>query len=469
MRSSRRELLIAGAAAGLALAGCKDLRQATGHRLPDKIAPPKSPASPEMRIANRLGFGPTPGQLEAIASDQQAYIAAQLKAEASEPPHLIMRLQRLDIHQIDGMEMRDWPEDAVLRQLQQASILRAVYSPNQLRERMVDFWTNHFNIYGRKGWSAYRKAEDEQKVIRKHALGSFPDMLRASAHSPAMLAYLDNQLNTKRAPNENYARELMELHALGVDGGYSQRDVEEVARCLTGWTIERRFMSGFRPDKGITPFGKLRFVPEWHDDGEKTVLGHKVPAGSGPGDLERVLDILVSHPSCARFITTKLSRYVVGDEADAVQPQAEKAFASSHGDISRTMQVITSAPELLTGKPVVKRPFDFVVSALRGFAFDTDGGGGVQGHLEKMGQPLYQWPMPDGYPDQSEAWTGSLLARWNFALALAHDQVPGCQMPQEAVLAMKTEAGSLVGSKAPAHDVSESIALALCAPEFQWR
>lgn len=469
MRASRREVLIAGAAAGLALAGCKDLRQATGHRLPEKIEPPKDPHSPAMRVANRLGFGPTPGQIEAISDDLPGYISAQLAAAEPEPPHLQLRLQRLDIHQIDGMEMRDWPEDAVLRQLQQASILRAVYSPNQLRERMVDFWTNHFNIYGRKGWSAYRKAEDERKVIRDNALGSFPTMLRASAKSPAMLAYLDNQYNTASAPNENYARELMELHALGVDGGYTQRDVEEVARCLTGWTIERRFMSGFRPDQGIVPFGKLRFRADFHDDGPKTVLGKRIPAGGGAADLDQVLDILIAHPSCARFITTKLCRYLLGADGAAVQPLAEKAFTSSNGDIKETIRIITSSPELLGGQPIVKRPFDFVVSALRGFAFDTDGGNGIQSHLEKMGQPLYQWPMPDGYPDQSAAWTGSLLARWNFALALAHGHIAGCQMPQDAVLAMKTEAGRLVGSDAPANDISESIALALCAPEFQWR
>ncbi|MBV6458441.1 MAG: hypothetical protein HONBIEJF_01569 [Fimbriimonadaceae bacterium] len=469
MRPTRRDLLIAGAAAGLALAGCKDLRQATGHNLPERMEPPEDPQSPGFRIANRLGFGPTPGQAEAISTNIEGYIREQLAASQPEPPHLQLRLQRLDIHQLDGFEMRDWPEDAVLRQLQQALILRAVYSPNQLRERMVDFWTNHFNVYGRKGWSAYRKAEDERKVIRANALGSFPTMLRASAKSAAMLAYLDNQLNTRRAPNENYARELMELHALGIDGGYTQRDVEEVARCLTGWTIERRFMSGFRPDQGITPFGRLRFVPEWHDDGEKRVLGRRIPAGGGQNDIDLVLDILIAHPSCARFITGKLCRYFLGEGAPSAYRQAEKAFVASRGDIRATMQVISSPHELLGGHPVVKRPFDFVVSALRAFAFDTDGGTGVQGHLERMGQPLYQWPMPDGYPDQSNAWTGSLLARWNFAIALAHGQVDGCRMPQQSVLELDSKAGSLVGSQVAARDVSESIALALCAPEFQWK
>jgi uncharacterized protein (DUF1800 family) len=366
------------------------------------------------------------------------------------------------------MELRDWPEDAILRQLQQAAILRAVYSPNQLRERLVDFWSNHFNIYGRKGWAAYRKADDERRVIRAHALGSFPAMLRASAKSAAMIAYLDNQLNHKAAPNENYARELMELHALGVDAGYSQRDVQEVARCLTGWGIERSFLSGAFKGRPST-FGMLRFDPDLHDDGEKIVLGKRIPAGGGPQDLDRVLDILVGHPASAKFISTKLCRYFLGEDLGRVQPVVEKAFSTTGGDIKAAVSAIVESRQILDGPPLIKRPFDYIVSAIRAFGFDTDGGANVQQHLEAMGQPLYQWPMPDGYPDQTEAWKGSLLARWNFALALAHGQVKGCQMPQAAVLNLGRRAGALVGSDAPSQTVQESIALALCSPEFQWR
>jgi hypothetical protein len=222
---------------------------------------------------------------------REAFVDEQLHpTDASEPQILTLRLRGMvgEARDSGAWDLQDLPERDVLRQLSQAALLRAVYSHWQLRERLVDLWTNHFNIYARKNRGAYYTPTDQANVIRAHALGTFPDLLRASARSPAMLGYLDNEANRKGVPNENYARELLELHTLGVNGGYTQRDVREVARCLTGWTIEDRF---------LRRRGTFRFAAERHDNGEKIVLGHRIPAGGGEGDGERVLDIVCAHPS----------------------------------------------------------------------------------------------------------------------------------------------------------------------------
>ena len=198
---------------------------------PEDLSLPSGNVDTTVRLLNRAGFGPTPGQVAQVkAMGHEVWLNAQFARSSPEDYRLQAQLMRLDVLRIDGMELRDINEDLLVRQLNQAALLRGIYSGDQVYERMVDFWTNHFNIYARKGLAAYRKAMDEKTVVRDHALGKFPHMLRASAHSPAMLAYLDNQFSRKEAPNENYARELMELHTLGVHGGYTQRDVREVAR-----------------------------------------------------------------------------------------------------------------------------------------------------------------------------------------------------------------------------------------------
>jgi uncharacterized protein (DUF1800 family) len=245
--------------------------------------------------------------------------------------------------------------------------------------------------------------------VRRHALGKFPDLLRASAHSPAMLAYLDNQENRRGVPNENYARELMELHTLGVHGGYTQKDVLEVARCFTGWTIENRF---------LRRRGNFRFDEALHDNGSKKVLGVTIFAGGGQSDATKVLDILATHPATARFIAGKLCRYFLGEENAEWTKKLAAIYNKTGGDIKAMLRPLLLSDTLQEAPPILKRPFDFTVSALRALNADTDGGAPLQEHLTRMGQPLYQWPMPDGYPDRTAAWTGSLLARWNFALSL---------------------------------------------------
>lgn len=222
---SRRDALALGLAAGGAalLAGCSDVSRRISPE-GKALKTPTGNVSEEVRLANRLTFGPQGNDLAEIKTlGRKAWLDKQLAADQQDDPRLLLQLRRLSAIYYEGGELRDLPDYEVIRHLQQAAVLRAVYSPNQLQERMVDFWSNHFNLYGRKWPIAYSVPEDTRKVIRQHALGRFEDMLMASAKSPAMLQYLDNQINRKGVPNENYAREIMELHTLGVGGGYSQK------------------------------------------------------------------------------------------------------------------------------------------------------------------------------------------------------------------------------------------------------
>lgn len=476
----RRDVLKVGlAAAGAgALGGCNlAIDRVVGVRPPEKRQAPVK--GPDRRLLDRIAFGPTTVEWARLAElGWEAYVAEQLRADRDEPWVLQAKLGRLDVVRLDGYELGDLPEPKIMEQLQQAALLRAVYSPNQLRERMVDLWTNHFSIYVPKARGKFLKGRDDLEVIRTHALGRFPELLKASARSPAMLGYLDNQVNRKGVPNENYARELMELHALGVDGGYTQRDVMEVARCFTGWTYEQApplvQMAG-----GKVPVarGRFRFDPALHDDGPKRVLGHAIPAGGGIEDGERVLDILAHHPACARFVARKVARYFVGDVADEVAGAAETAYRSSGGDLREVLRPILASPAITEGPPILKRPFDLVVSALRALYADTDGRA-LGGHLREMGQPLHEWPMPDGYPDRTAAWTGTFLARWNFALALAADRIAGTTVEWGALDAAWPGGPGAVweqvtGTPAPSdlgpRETRETVALALSAPEYQWR
>lgn len=478
MRISRRKLLQAGAlASGVAAAGCSPGLKRLAFGPPEKLAPPPEFSDPDAVLLNRIGFGPAPGELQKLKRvGRKKYVEEQLEASLEDPLELTIRLNRLDVLRLTESDLHDLPEERILEQLQQAAILRAVHSPNQLLERMADFWTNHFNVYARKGLAAWRKPGDELAVIRGNALGSFPVLLKASAHSPAMLAYLDNQANQKGVPNENYARELMELHTLGVHGGYTQRDVKEVARCFTGWSIENRF---------LRPRGKFRFVEENHDNDAKQVLGQTIASGGGQQDGEKVLEILSRHPSTAKFIGAKLARYFLGNEAGPWPLKLAESFQASGGDIKAMLRPMLLSDEMRNAKPVFKRPFDYLVSSVRAFGGTIDGGKAVQEHLEKMGQPLFQWPMPDGYPDKTAAWTGSMLARWNFALALATGGISGAALELDRLPGRSgTEKVGAAASLALTHSritpsmekalgacqsSSEAAALCLCSAEFQWR
>jgi uncharacterized protein (DUF1800 family) len=339
----------------------------------------------------------------------------------------------------------------IIADLHASRILRAVYSERQLQEVMVDFWTNHFNIFAGKGADRWLLPAYDRDTIRPFAMSKFSTLLEATAKSPAMLFYLDNFQSVspnsgranplrpqqqRRGINENYARELMELHTLGVDGGYTQKDVQEVARCFTGWTI-------FQPRGGAAAAnamvgegarrnaGTFFFQARVHDDGEKTVLGHKIPAGGGIKDGLMVLDILAHHPSTAKFIATKLVRHFVSDNPPpALVDRVAATFTKTDGDIRETLKTIFFSNEFNSTEAYrakIKRPFELVISAIRSLGADTNGGPGTHQWIARMGEPLYGFQTPNGYSDTAESWvnTGGLLERMNFGLALASNRIPG--------------------------------------------
>ena len=323
----------------------------------------------------------------------------------------------------------------VVTELQRAKLLRAVYSDRQLYELMVDFWENHFSIFANKDDDRYLLTGFDRETIRPFALARFRDLLGATAHSPAMLFYLDNWRSSVPRPypakgdkpagvdgglNENYARELMELHTLGVDGGYSQNDVQEVARCFSGWTIQK-------PNEE----GLFLYRPGLHDDGDKVVLGHKILAGGGISDGERVLDILATHPATARFIATKLARRFISDDPpQAVIDRAASVFLKTDGSIRETLRAIFTSPEFFAPaayRAKVRSPFEYVAAAMRATTTETDGDRPVLDFIGRMGQPLFGRITPDGYADRAEQWlsSGAMVARLNFAAALATNRMRG--------------------------------------------
>ncbi len=484
MKTSRREFLVLAGVAG-AVAGCNQLaKRLPGDELPASTALPEGDVHPVVRLLNRAGYGPRPGDVaEVQRMGLEAWVDSQLEAGSSkskldqhieESARLQWQLARLDVWQQAPGDLLDMQEDEIVRQLNQMQLLRATYGKWQIKERMAGFWADHFNVYARKGRDAERLGKYETEALRDHSLGKFSDLLKTVAHSPAMLAYLDNQLNVNGVANENYARELMELHTLGVHGGYSQKDVQEVARCFTGWTFERRFLHRV---------GEFRFDDDLHDKGEKVVLGHRIPAGGGQSDAEQVLDIVANHPATAEFIAGKMCRHFLGDTDHPMRAELASTFTQCGGDIKATLRPLFLSRVLLEGPPIAKRPVDFLVSALRATGANSDCGPAIQEHLGHMGQPLFEWPMPDGYPDRAAAWSGSLLARWNFAIALAHDKVGGTSANfeelakrsgiddhREALQAvLLNKPGKLPHAMDPSRTVPEVAALCLATPEFQLR
>jgi uncharacterized protein (DUF1800 family) len=359
----------------------------------------------------------------------------------------------------------------VVEELAMAKVARAIYSERQLQQVMDDFWFNHFNVFAAKGADRWFLTSYERDVIQPHAMGKFKDLLTATAKSPAMLFSLDNFLSADpraperlaaeraarqrrrggfgrqwppRAPqqqqakknvrglNENYGRELMELHTLGVDGGYTQKDVTEVARCFTGWTIEKP-----------REYADFKFDERLHDPDPKIVLGKKIHAG-GMKDGEQVIELLARHRSTAKFISTKLARRFVSDTPpQSLVMRMAKTFESSDGDIRAVLKTMIYSPEFWSREAYrakVKTPFELVVSTARALGADVDTPMPLVQWTGRIGEPLYQCQPPTGYADKSEAWvnTGALLNRLNFSLALAGNKVRGS----------RSDVGSLLGPEA---------------------
>ena len=309
-------------------------------------------------------------------------------------------------------------------QFKGAMLLRSTNSRRQLFERMCEFWSDHFNIDQNKGnleWVFL--PEHDLQVIRAHALGSFPAMLSASAFSGAMLYYLDNWLNVRGAPQENYGRELLELHTLGVHGGYSESDVNEVARCFTGWTLDERSAS---PD-----WMRGKFDPDLHDWGKKFVLGHEIADEhiAQPGlpmrskDAEKVLAILAAHPSTAEFLARKLINWLLTPTPPAaLVERVVQTYLDTQGDIKAMLRVILARENMRFVAPVLqpkfRRPFHFMVSLYRALDAEVRRPTESLTYLGGMGHMPYDFAAPTGYPDDVEAWGGLILPRWNFAALL---------------------------------------------------
>ena len=290
-----------------------------------------------------------------------------------------------------------------------ARILRAAFSPRQLYERVVHFWTDHFSIDILANHAYHLKPVDDRDVIRAHALGNFLDLVSASAHSPAMLEYLTNDSNVKGHPNENYARELMELHTMGVDGGYTQEDVREVARAFTGWTLYNLYDA--RPE-----MGQFLYDDSVHDQDEKVVLGRTIAGGGGISDGERVLEILSSHPKTSEFIAYKMARFFWGyNPSRGLVRKAARKYQATDGDLRSVLKVILAKNKMKKAKPKLKRPFHLMISAMRGTLADARELRFLFERLEIAGNLPFAWTAPNGYPDDPDYWSGFVLPRWNFA------------------------------------------------------
>ncbi len=426
-RSSRRSFVFLGALAASALLPGAAKAQAKTRKRP--VAEPVDSEFPTVRqnesvaafaewettlgrLVRRASYGATAAEVaKAKQLGFQGYINYQLN------------YTRIDDTAVETFVAQRWPllsqtSDAlfsadagtVRSQLQEATIYRAAFSERQLYHRMVEFWSDHFNQDIDK--VGYLLVADQRDVIRKHALGKFPDLLKASAHSASMMVYLDQNASRNKAPNQNYAREIMELHTLGVDGGYTQDDVAELSRVLTGWTVQGR--------------GQFVFNPAIHDWGAKTVMGVTIPAGSpslgadGINEGEKMLDFLVNHPNTRRFIATKMLKWLLTPDPTETQISAiASVYKATGGDIKAMVRAILNDAWLASAPMKLKRPFHFLASSLRSTVPTITNAATINNQLNNLGQPLFNWDTPDGYPDKIEYWAGNIVPRWNFATVMA--------------------------------------------------
>jgi uncharacterized protein (DUF1800 family) len=461
-------------------------------------AAPLNPEQQAVHVLNRLAFGPRPGDVEHVEQmGVQAWIAQQLHPESIPlPADLDARLRSLDtVNRGAGKsvaefvelqrQVRDEDEGAKERRRQarariadqaaEARLLRAIDSPRQLEEVMVDFWTNHFNVFSGKGIDRALVASYERDAIRPYALGNFRDLLGATARHPAMLYYLDNVVssapNAADAPggkgkarglNENYARELMELHTLGANAGYTQQDVTELARMLTGWTFDQRRL--------IRTGETFRFDPKRHDMGAKTWLGHAIPA-AGQGEGEFALDVLATHPATAHHVSWQLAQYFVSDDPPpALVERMARTWLGTGGDIRAVLATLFASPEFMSPAAAgakFKTPYQFVVSAVRASADPVANVGPLVSTMAQLGMPLYGCQTPDGYKNTQDAWLNpdALTRRIAFASALAAGKLPlspaSARVPESAA-STQNLAGS--DAMAPAAAAVTPMALPVPAP-----
>ena len=468
-------------------------------------APVLTPRDSALHALNRLAYGPRPGEVDRVAAEGvMHWIGRQLTPGKIDDGVLARREREFHVLDLDRGRLAamyaeiqrerrerkatansgadtavEIPQAQAARrpagQFQELAVTRAALSERQVYEVMVDFWTNHFNVYAGKGADRFLTPDYIEHTIRPNAMGRFSDLLIATAESPAMLFYLDNwesvapgsvppaamrvrarpffgprpglftfpprdpaeqdsmrQRALQKAPqgiNENYARELLELHTLGVDGGYTQQDVIEVARIFTGWSIRR-------PQQG----GDFEFHDWAHDAGEKQVLGVRFPEGHGQDEGVRLLKLLANLPATMHHVSWKLcQRFVSDDPPDGCVDDAVAAWKRSNGDIREVLRAIVSGPDFWAPQNVrtkVKTPLEFVVSAVRAVAADPDTTPRLAQVVARLGQPLYLHVAPDGYPEMEAAWvnSGALLDRMNAGVALAAGKLPGVTPTVDSVI-----------------------------------
>lgn len=479
--------------------------------LPVPAAPQATPLDARrqaVHVLNRLAFGPSPGDVDRVVKmGWRSWIEEQLDPASIEDSAMDRRLEafpslRLSMAQTyrgyrppkdlapdSPKEQRDLElEKQRLRrnlqaELDESVLLRAVESKRRFQEVIVDFWRNHLNVSCDK--APYWANHYEENVLRKHAFGRWEDLLLASAKHPAMLVYLDNHLSKKGNINENYAREVMELHTLGVDNYYTQRDVEDLTRVLTGWTCFWRY------DKDGTEHWRFVFRENHHDTEPATVLGLRLDGAGGVADGERALRYLARHEGTSRFLSQKLCRHLVADDPpEALVAHVAAVFRATDGNLPAVYRAIVLSPEFMDPAcygAKLKTPFEFVVSALRATATRIESGRPALQALETMGQPVFKCDIPTGYSDQAEAWLdpGALVHRWEFARRLADGKLKGLAVPDalpcgvaklspeeashkvlEAVLPGGSPS-SLEQQLTGSIDVRHMVALALASPEFQ--
>ena len=438
MNISRRDFIKASTlfSAWAALAACTPIKPTVAGSTGTASFPSQVPAMDDegliLHALRRFTFGPTPEMInKARQKGLMAYMEEQLAPDSIPDPETDSLLERFTtLTMTPAQRFQVDQKNLPAQELVTATILRQWRSQRQVYEMMVDFWSNHFYIYIGKSLCRVLKTDDDLKTIRPNALGKFNDLLHASAHSPAMLIFLDNAESQKEAPNENYARELMELHTVGVNGGYTQEDVTQVARVLTGWSITG-------PNSLLQEPGQFIFRPNFHDDSQKLVMGTAIAPG-GEEEGNSLLDLLAHRPSTAQFISQKLARRFITDNPDpALVNDLAQVFTQTDGDSRQMVRAIVASDSFKNSAgQKFKRPTEFFLSALRlSGATITQRSQKLQEYLRLLGQIPFTWEQPNGFPDVAGFWatTSGLLERWNFGMQLVSGQIDGAELDMKSL------------------------------------
>jgi hypothetical protein len=486
---SRRRLLSSAAAISAFWGGVRSAKAGP----PNDSSADVDPNSLLTKLVRRVTLGVTQAELDLAASlGYSGYLEYHLNYAAIDDGAMDARLTSLTTLTMTQQQQYAQTAGVLSNEVTEATILRSVFSQRQLYQRMVEFWTDHFNIDITKEPCNYLKSVDDRDVIRANALGNFGTLLTASAHSPAMLTYLDNQTSTAAAPNENYAREIMELHTLGVDGGYTQTDVHEVCRCFSGW--------GYNSTSGSPTQGNFLYTPSRHDNGSKTIFTGtpqqlSIAAGGGQTDADRVLTALINHPSTAKFIAKKMARWLLReDPSQALIDAVAATYTATGGDIKSMIRTILQPNVLASAPAKYKRPYHLMVSAMRALPTTITSTASLRSQLDSCGHRPFYWTSPDGYPDTLTYWSGLILARWNFGASLLNANIANVTVDYTTFFNGLTTAQqmadkidqALFAGEMPASDKDkiksfllpdpvtnvnkkrDALGLAIAAPGYQW-